>query len=57
MLLWLISAAGFPNSELEKAREEAQEKKAFASKCAAIRRVVSWERMATALTAGPNHDT
>ncbi|MGP3789336.1 hypothetical protein [Pseudomonas sp. B392_1p] len=56
MLLWLISASGLPNSELEKAREEAQEKKAFGSKCAAIRRVVPWERIVTALSVGPENN-
>ena len=56
MRLWLIAASGFPNSDLEKVREEAKEKKAFASKCAAIRRIVPWERLAEALSDGSEQD-
>lgn len=51
MLLWLISASGLPASALEKAKEEAHGKSAFASKCAAIRQAFPWEELAVALSA------
>jgi len=50
MLFWLIEALGFADIELDKAHlAVAEAPKRNASQCAALRKVVPWERVATAL--------
>ena len=45
MLLWLISALGLQSELVERAKEEAKNKKSMAGSCAAIRRVVPWQTL------------
>lgn len=49
MLLWLITASGLPKEMHDLAQQEAQCKTAFASKCAAVRKIVPWEVIASQL--------
>lgn len=50
MLLWLISAAGVSQEIIRSAKKAADEKSPLASKSAAIRKIVPWSDLASALT-------
>ncbi|MDF3131262.1 hypothetical protein P0Y35_18805 [Kiritimatiellaeota bacterium B1221] len=50
MLLWLAAASGIPSDLCERAENEAAEKKSFASKSAAVRRLIPWAMVEDALS-------
>ena len=45
MLLWLISALELQPGLIERAKEDAKNKKSMAGSCAAIRKVVPWQTL------------
>ena len=49
MLLWLASSAGVPNELLSAAKRAADDLTNLRSKCGAIRRVLPWDEVASAL--------
>jgi hypothetical protein len=56
MLFWLIEALGFSDNDLDKGYlAVVAAPKRNASQCAALRKVVPWERVATALAQIPNY--
>lgn len=61
MLLWLASAAGVSSERVAEASAAAEQHRAFASKCAAVRKVLPWRLVADLLMAdtegSPDIDT